>query len=75
MFRGQDEQQQQQQFQQMQSVLTSPLVSQPDDIAHAVWEAVKHQKADTVVGAAAIATEAHRLFPGLSQWLLGRAVS
>lgn len=71
-FRGKDFESEEQQRQQLQSVLNSAMVSQPEDIAQAVWDAVRHNKAETVVGAAAIATEAYRLMPGLVQWVLSR---
>ncbi|MGF1498650.1 MAG: SDR family NAD(P)-dependent oxidoreductase [Elainellaceae cyanobacterium] len=75
MFRGGDSSEAQARRDQMQSVLGSALVSQPEDIAKAVWEAVSQKRAEVVVGPAAIATEAYRLVPGLTQWLLGRASS
>lgn len=71
-FRGKDSAEEQQQRQQMEAALNSIMVSQPEDIANAVWEAVKHNKAETVVGTAAIATEAYRFVPGLMQWALSR---
>lgn len=71
-FRGQDESEEQQQRQQMESVLNSAFVNQPEDIANAIWEAVRHNKGETVVGLAAIATEAYRLVPGVVQWVMGQ---
>ncbi len=72
MFRGKDAEEEQRQRQQMESALNSIMVSQPEDIANAVWDALKYNKAETVVGTAAIATEAYRFVPGLMQWAMSR---
>ncbi|MEM8830560.1 MAG: SDR family oxidoreductase [Cyanobacteria bacterium P01_G01_bin.19] len=55
---------------QMKQILTSPLVSQPEDVAKAIWDAVKHSQAEVVVGTAKVPTFLHRLFPGITQGLL-----
>ncbi|MFE4106625.1 SDR family oxidoreductase [Almyronema epifaneia] len=73
MFRGQDETQANQQRDRMQAVLSQAWVSQPEDVAQAIWAAVDQRKDEIVVGPAAIATEAYRLLPGLTQWALARA--
>ncbi|MBE9077976.1 SDR family oxidoreductase [Romeria aff. gracilis LEGE 07310] len=73
MFRGADEQASQAAQERMTSVLNMGWVSQPEDIAKAVWEAVEKRKHEIVVGPIAIATEAHRLFPGLVEWAMERA--
>ena len=70
MFRGKSDQEASERQQQMQQTLQSSWVSQPEDIAEAVWKAVKQQQADVVVGPVAIATELNRLFPQLTQWAL-----
>lgn len=73
-FRGKDDSEASQRQRQMAQTLQSGWVSQPEDIANAVWKAVEQQQAEVVVGPAAIATELNRLFPQLTQWALGRAV-
>ncbi|MGJ3244711.1 MAG: SDR family NAD(P)-dependent oxidoreductase [Elainellaceae cyanobacterium] len=73
-FRGQDAQAEQQGRDRLQSVLSSSFVSEPDDIAIAIWDAVSKKKSDVVVGVASVATEAYRLVPGLMQWALGQAI-
>ncbi len=73
-FRGQDDSEANQRQRQMAETLKAGWVSQPEDIANAVWKAVEQQQAEVVVGPAAIATELNRLFPQLTQWALGRAV-
>ncbi|MEL7034215.1 MAG: SDR family oxidoreductase [Cyanobacteria bacterium J06592_8] len=71
-FRGENENEIEQRRQQMESVLGSSIVSQPEDIAEAIWDAVNQKKSDTVVGLATIATEAYRLFPGLMQFMISQ---
>jgi NAD(P)-dependent dehydrogenase (short-subunit alcohol dehydrogenase family) len=56
--------------QQMSEMLKSPGVSQPEDIAKAIWEAVKNKRAEVTVGPAFFAAEGYRLFPGLMQWAM-----
>jgi short-subunit dehydrogenase len=55
---------------QMQTLLGSQWVSQPEDVAKAVWEAIAQRRSEIVVGPAVFATEAYRLFPGLMQWAM-----
>ncbi|WAL62185.1 SDR family NAD(P)-dependent oxidoreductase [Thermocoleostomius sinensis] len=73
MFRGQDDQETQSRQSQMQSALKGAWVSQPEDIANAIWEAVTKQRAEIIVGPVAIATEVYRLAPGLAQWMLSQS--
>ncbi|MDJ0531816.1 MAG: SDR family oxidoreductase [Xenococcaceae cyanobacterium MO_207.B15] len=56
--------------QQMKQMLSSPLVSQPEDVAKAIWNAVKHSEAEVIVGSAKVPTFLHRLFPGITQSML-----
>jgi short-subunit dehydrogenase len=55
---------------QMQEVLNSPLTSQPEEVARAIWNMVKHPQAEVVIGAASLPTTAYRLVPGLTQWAM-----
>ncbi len=73
MFRGQDEQDSTARRQQLESTLQGAWVSQPEDIAQAIWEAVTKRRSEVVVGAVAVATEAYRLLPGAMQWMLSQA--
>lgn len=73
-FRGQDEQETNERRRQMQQVIESPLTSTPEEVAQAVWHVVQHPKAEFVVGAASAAIAAHRLFPSLTNWLLGQSL-
>jgi len=53
---------------QLAETLNASWVSQPENIATAVWDAVRDRRAEVVVGPTAIATEAYRLAPGLVAW-------
>ncbi len=75
MFRGEDDGEADGNRQQMASVLGSNWVSQPEDIAEAVWKMVTKKQAETVVGPVSVATELNRLFPQLTQWALAKGVS
>jgi short-subunit dehydrogenase len=50
--------------------LNANWVSQPEEIAAAVWHAVRDRRSEIVVGPTAIATEAYRLAPGLVSWAM-----
>lgn len=71
-FRGQDESEIENRRQQMTQMLQSSMVSQPEDIAKAIWEAVSKKQTDIVVGPAVVATEAYRLFPGLVEFIMAK---
>jgi NADP-dependent 3-hydroxy acid dehydrogenase YdfG len=53
--------------QKMTELLKSDWTNQPEDIAKAIWDAVKNQRAEVTVGPVFVASEAYRLFPGLMQ--------
>ncbi len=77
-FQGKDEKDAQARRAQLNKVLSVPVVEKPEDVAQAIWDAVKHQKSEVMVGSANISQTAYRLFPGLMQWVfrqtLGKAV-
>ena len=54
----------------MAQMLSSPLASQPEDVAKAIWQAVKHPQAEVVVGSAKVPTFFNRLFPSLTQGMM-----
>lgn len=56
--------------QQMKELLSSPLASQPEDVAQAIWNAVKYSQAEVIVGSAKIPTLLSRLFPGITQGIM-----
>lgn len=71
-FKGQKASEQREQ---MQSLLSSPLTSQPEDVAKTILDMVKHPHSEVVVGSAAVATAAYRLAPGLTQWAMQQTVT
>lgn len=75
MFRGEDESETEARRQQMSKLLESSWVSKPEDIANAIWDAVKNKRSEVVVGPTFLATEAYRLFPGLMQWIMTQNVN
>ncbi len=68
-FRGKDDQEAQARRDQLNKVLSVPVVEKPEDVAQAVWDAVKHQRSEVLVGSANMSQAAYRLFPGLMQWV------
>lgn len=68
-FRGTDAADEKARRQQLEDVLKVPFVEKPQDVANAVWDAVKHQRTDVVVGSANLSVTSHKLFPSLMQWL------
>ncbi|MCA1994304.1 MAG: SDR family NAD(P)-dependent oxidoreductase [Coleofasciculus sp. S288] len=69
-FRAQDDLRTNDLRQQMQRAIESPLSSQPEEVARAIWNVVKHPQAEVIVGSAAIATVAYRFAPGLMSWIV-----
>lgn len=67
-FRGKDHQDAQARRDQLNQVLSTPVVEKPEDVAQAIWDAVLHQRSEVIVGSANVSKAAYRLFPGLMQW-------
>lgn len=61
---GNDDEATRQRYQLLEQSTKMPMFEKPDDIAQAIWHAVKHRKDDTVVGTANFSELAYRLFPG-----------
>ncbi|YAF96477.1 MAG: SDR family NAD(P)-dependent oxidoreductase [Nodularia sp. CChRGM 3473] len=68
-FRGKDEQDVTSRRQQLDNVLKNPVIEKPEDVANAIWDAVKHQKSEVMVGSANVSQGLYRLFPGLMKWV------
>lgn len=68
-FRGRNEQDLHDRRQQIEQVLQVPVVEKPEDVAKAIWEAVKHQRSEVLVGSAKLSAGISGIFPGLMQWL------
>ncbi|MBD2541123.1 SDR family oxidoreductase [Coleofasciculus sp. FACHB-SPT36] len=54
---------------QLDLVLSTPVVEKPEDVAKAIWEAVKHQRAEVLVGSANLSKASYNMFPGFMQWV------
>jgi short-subunit dehydrogenase len=67
-FRGKDEEDMQARRDQLNNVLKVPVVEKPEDVANAIWDAVKNQKSEVMVGSANLSQAVNKLFPGLLQW-------
>lgn len=67
-LRGTNDQDVQARRDQLNQVLSSPVVEKPEDVARAIWDAVKYQRAEVLVGSASVSKVAYGLFPGLMQW-------
>jgi short-subunit dehydrogenase len=68
-FRGKDTEDAQARRQQLEQVLSTPVVEKPEDVAKAIWEGVKHQRSEVMVGSANVSKAAYNLFPGMMQWM------
>ena len=69
-FKDKDPQELENRRKSMTQMLSSPLASQPEDVAKAIWNVVKHPQAEVVVGSAKVPTFFNRLFPGLTQGMM-----
>lgn len=68
-FRGKDEEDAQARRQQLEQVISVPVVEKPEDVAKAVWDGVKNQRAEILVGSASVSKAAYGLLPGFMQWV------
>ena len=68
-FRGKNDQDAQARRDQLNQVLSTPVVEKPEDVAQAIWDAFQNQRSEVLVGSANVSKAAYRLFPGLMQWI------
>lgn len=68
-FRGKDEDEVQTRREQLNTVISTPVVEKPQDVAKAIWDAVKNQRAEILVGSASVSKAAYNIFPGAMQWI------
>jgi short-subunit dehydrogenase len=54
----------------LKELMATPLASQPEDVAKAIWKAIKHPKRAVIVGSAKVPALLHRLFPGITKGML-----
>ncbi|MBE9215110.1 SDR family oxidoreductase [Plectonema cf. radiosum LEGE 06105] len=69
-FRGSSAQEAEKRRNSMSNFLKSPAASKPEDVADAIWNAVKHQKDEIVVGSGSFMSAAYKFFPGLMQFAM-----
>ncbi|MUL36775.1 SDR family NAD(P)-dependent oxidoreductase [Gloeocapsopsis dulcis] len=73
-FRGKDQQDAQARLDQLNQVLNTPVIEKPEDVAEAVWKAVKDQREEILVGSANLSKAAYGIFPGLMQSVFRRGL-
>lgn len=73
-LRGNDQQDAQGRLDQLKQVLSAPVVEKPEDVANAIWEAVRQQKEEVLVGSANLSKTAYGVFPGLMQWVFRKGL-
>lgn len=74
-FRGKDEQDAQERHDLVENALKSPLLETPEKVAHAIWDTVKHQRSNVLVGAANLSNAAYKLLPGPMQAIFRKTFS
>ena len=72
LFRGKDKQTAQARYELVDKAFHSPLLEKPEDVAQAIWHAVKYRKSDVVVGTAKFWTTIFHLFPNLMKPIFRR---
>ncbi len=68
-FRGKNADDFQARRDQVDQVLKVPVVEKPEDVADAIWDAVKHQHSEVLVGSANLSKASYNMFPGFMQWV------
>jgi short-subunit dehydrogenase len=68
-FRGKGEQDAIERHNLVEKALKIPVLENPEDVAKAIWDAVKHQHSDVLVGSAKVSKASYQLFPGFMQWV------
>lgn len=68
-FRGIDQEDAKSRREQLEQVLSVPVVEKPEDVAKAIWDAVKNKKAEVLVGSANVSKATYNIVPGFMQWI------
>ncbi|BAB74662.1 SDR family oxidoreductase [Nostoc sp. PCC 7120 = FACHB-418] len=71
-FRGKDEEMAQARTELVGKAIQMPVLEKPEDVAKAIWSAVKEKRSDVVVGSANFWKAAYQLTPSLIQSLVRR---
>jgi NAD(P)-dependent dehydrogenase (short-subunit alcohol dehydrogenase family) len=72
LFRGYQEKTAHARYELVDRAFHSPFLEKPEDVANAVWKAVKHQKSDVLVGTAKLWTTLYHTVPGLMNPIVRR---
>ena len=73
-FRGKNEQDRSDRYDLVNQAIHNPILEKPEDVAAAIWKALKYQRYDMLVGSARLSKAAYQLFPGLMQRLFQRVL-
>jgi len=73
-FKGDETTDAESQREQLAKMLKSPIASKSEDVAKAIYSVVEKPQAEVVVGSGAFVTSLYRLFPGVTNWMMGRSV-
>lgn len=68
-FRGKDEHGVRTRHALIDKAVKSPVLEKPENVAEAIWQAVKYKRSDAIVGTAKLSKTAYKFFPGLMQSL------
>lgn len=71
-FVGKDQEDVKSRRQQLEQVLSAPVIEKPEDVAKAIWEAVQHKRTEVIVGSANASLISNRLIPDALQWIMRR---
>ena len=71
-FRGEDEEITQARHDLVDMAMHTPVLEKAEDVAQAIWHAVKYQRSDVIVGTAKLWNTTFQLFPGLMKSILRR---
>ncbi|NJL35936.1 MAG: SDR family oxidoreductase [Leptolyngbyaceae cyanobacterium SM1_4_3] len=69
-FTGKNEEDLRSRQNQVSQIVGTPVIEKPEDVAKAIWEAVKHQRDEVIVGSANLSAVSNQLLPNLVQWVL-----
>jgi short-subunit dehydrogenase len=56
----------------MTNTVQTPILEKPEDVAKSIWEAVKHQRSDVMVGTTNLWKAVYHLSPSLMQSVFRR---
>lgn len=69
-FTGKNEEDLRSRQNQISQLLETPVIEKAEDVAKAIWSAVKRKQDEVVVGSANLSAASNQLLPNLVQWIL-----